>query len=110
MQEPDPLNAVLSGNGLESLGPSFLIGLAVGYFAKKVLRISLFLFGAIVVVIFLVDESGLLHVSPDTVQSMAAGVQEEAVKAGGYLRNRLDVFSGKGISAGIGFVTGLKLG
>ena len=40
------MDSLLSGNGwLGELGPAFLIGLAVGYFAKKVFRIGLFLFG-----------------------------------------------------------------
>ena len=42
----DPLDGLLSGSSLLSeLGPAFIIGLAVGYFAKKVFRIGLFLFG-----------------------------------------------------------------
>jgi hypothetical protein len=41
---------------------------------------------------------------------MATTVGNEAVTAGGFLRNRLDAFSGKGLSAGVGFLAGLKLG
>ena len=42
----DPLDGLFSGSSLLSeLGPAFLIGLAVGYFAKKGFRIGLFLFG-----------------------------------------------------------------
>ena len=107
----DPMNDLLSGSGwISELGPAFIIGLAVGYFAKKVFRIGLFLFGAIVVVSFLLDQSGLFHVSTTTLESMASGVGDEAVKAGGFLRGRLDGFSGKGLSAGAGFLTGLKIG
>ena len=40
------MDSLLSGNGwLGELGPAFIIGLAVGNFAKKVFRIGLFLFG-----------------------------------------------------------------
>ena len=59
---------------------------------------------------FLLDQSGIFHVAPETLESMATGVGNEAVSAGGFLRQRLDVSSGKGPSAGVGFVTGLKLG
>ena len=42
----NPMDSLLSGNGwLGELGPAFIIGLAVGNFAKKVFRIGLFLFG-----------------------------------------------------------------
>ena len=105
------MDSLLSGNGwLGELGPAFIIGLAVGNFAKKVFRIGLFLFGGLVVAAFLLDQSGIFHVAPETLESMATGVGNEAVSAGGFLRQRLDVSSGKGPSAGVGFVTGLKLG
>lgn len=105
------MDSLLSGNGwLNELGPAFLIGLAVGYFAKKVFRIGLFLFGALVVLTFLLDQSGLFHVAPETLESMATGVGNEAVTAGGFLRQHLEIFSGKGLSAGVGFIAGLKSG
>ena len=83
----DPLDGLFSGSSLLSeLGPAFLIGLAVGYFAKKVFRIGLFLFGGLVVAAFLLDQSGIFHVAPETLESMATGVGNEAVSAGGGLR------------------------
>jgi uncharacterized membrane protein (Fun14 family) len=109
--ESNSLDSFLSGSSLVTdMGGSFIIGLAVGYFAKKVFRISLFLLGALIVGAFLLDQSGIFHVSPETLESMASGVGNEAIKAGGFLRNRLDVFSGKGLSAGVGFLAGIKLG
>ena len=107
----NPMDGLLTDSGwLTEIGPPFIIGLAVGYFAKKVFRIALFLFGALIVAAFLLDQSGLFHVAPESIEGMATTVGNEAVTAGGFLRNRLDVFSGKGLSAGVGFLTGLKLG
>jgi uncharacterized membrane protein (Fun14 family) len=109
--ESNPIDSFFSGSSLVTdMGGPFIIGLAVGYFAKKMLRISLFLFGAVIVGAFLLDQSGIFHVSPDTLESMASGVGNETIKAGSFLRNQLDVFSGKGLSAGVGFLAGLKLG
>jgi len=83
----NPMDSLLSGNGwLSELGPAFIIGLALGYFAKKVFRIGLFLFGGLVVAAFLLDQSGIFHVAPETLESMATGVGNEAVSAGGGLR------------------------
>jgi uncharacterized membrane protein (Fun14 family) len=107
----DSLDGFLTGSGwLTELGPAFIVGLAVGYFAKKILRIGLFLFGALVVGIFLLDQSGLFHIAPESIEGMATTVGNEAFTVGGFLRNRLDAFSGKGLSAGVGFLAGLKLG
>lgn len=107
----NPIDGLLTSSGwLTEIGPPFIIGLAVGYFTKKVFRIALFLFGALIVVAFLMDQSAVFHVAPESIEGMAVTVEDEAITAGSFLRKHLDVFSGKGLSAGAGFLAGLKLG
>lgn len=99
-------SAFLVGN----VGAPFVIGLAVGYFAKKMLRLALFLGGAAVVLLFISEYYGVTNIADEELQS-AANVATDVVKeSGGFLVERLTHITSKGVSAVGGFFVGLKIG
>ena len=95
---------------LGNVGAPFVIGLAVGYFAKKVLKIALFLAGAAIVLLFVTEYYGLTNVSDDHLQSAANSATTMAKESGGFLIERLSHITSKGVSATAGFFVGLKIG
>ena len=95
---------------LENVGAPFIIGLAVGYFAKKILRLALFLGGAAIVLLFITEYYGITHVPDEQLQSAATTATDIAQQSGGFLMERLSHITSKGVSAGAGFFVGLKIG
>ncbi len=95
---------------LGNVGAPFVIGLAVGYFAKKVLKIALFLAGGAIVLLFVSEYYGITSVSNDSLQSAANAATDMARKSGGFLVDRLSHITSKGVSAAAGFFVGLKFG
>jgi uncharacterized membrane protein (Fun14 family) len=95
---------------LANIGAPFVIGLAVGYFAKKALKIAIFLAGAAIVLLFVTEYYGLTSINDEHLKTMADSATQMAKESGGYLVERLSQITGKGISAVVGFFTGLKLG
>jgi uncharacterized membrane protein (Fun14 family) len=55
----------------ENIGTPFVIGLAVGYFAKKMLLISLFLCGGAIVLLFVSEYFGMAQISDANLQQAA---------------------------------------
>ncbi len=95
---------------LTNIGAPFLLGIAVGYFAKKMLRTALFLGGGIVVLLFVAEYYGVVHIT-DTELLRATDVATEAAKSSGdFLLDRLSRFTVKGVSATGGFALGFKMG
>ena len=99
-------SAFLIGN----VGIPFVIGLAVGYFAKKMLRLALFLGGAAVVLLFVGEYYGITSVSDINLQGAAGAATAAAQQSGDFLVERLSRITSKGVSAGAGFFVGLKIG
>ena len=95
---------------LGNVGAPFVIGLAVGYFAKKVLKIALFLAGGAIVLLFVSEYYGVTALSDNGLQSAANAATNAARESGGFLIDRLSRISTKGVSAVVGFLTGLKFG
>lgn len=95
---------------LGNVGAPFLIGLAVGYFAKKMFRTALFLGGAIIVGLFVAEYYGFTHISDSNLQSAASTAGQMAKTFGDFLMERLSHISSKGVSAGVGFLAGLRWG
>lgn len=93
-----------------NVGAPFVIGLAVGYFAKKVLKIALFLAGAAIVFLFVSEYYGITTLSDNGLQSAANTATNMAKESGGFLMERLSRISAKGVSAVGGFLVGLKFG
>jgi uncharacterized membrane protein (Fun14 family) len=95
---------------ITNVGTPFLLGIAVGYFAKKMLRTALFLGGGIVVLLFVAEYYGVVHVT-DSQLLHATDVAAEAAKSSSdFLLARLTGFTAKGVSATGGFVLGFKMG
>ena len=95
---------------LENVGAPFVIGLAVGYFAKKILRLALFLGGAAIVLLFITEYYGITHMPNEQLQSAATAATGIAQQSGGFLMERLSHITSKGVSAVAGFFVGLKIG
>jgi uncharacterized membrane protein (Fun14 family) len=94
---------------LGNIGAPFLLGIAVGYFAKKMLRTALFLGGGIVVILFVAEYYGVVHIT-DTQLLHATDVAAEAAKnSSDFLLERLSRFTVKGVSATGGFMVGFKI-
>lgn len=99
-------SAFLIGN----IGAPFVIGLAVGYFAKKMLRTALFLGGAAIVLLFVAEYYDIIDITDEKLQHAASAATEAAKSSGGFLVDRLTSITTKGVSAVGGFFIGFKLG
>jgi uncharacterized membrane protein (Fun14 family) len=88
----------------------FAIGLAVGYFAKKMLRMALFLGGGLVVLLFVAESYDIIDITDEKLQHAASAATDVAKKSSGFLVDRLTRITSKGISGVGGFFVGLKLG
>lgn len=93
-----------------SVGAPFIIGLAVGYFAKKALKVALFIAGAVIAALFAAEYYGISVINDDSLQQAASAAGGVVKQSGGYLMERLSHITSKGVSASVGFVAGLKLG
>lgn len=99
-------SAFLLGN----IGTPFIIGLAVGYFAKKMLKIALLLGGATVVSLFAAEYYGVMPINDTQLQNAAYTATQAAKTSGDYLVQRLSGITTKGVSGAAGFFAGFKLG
>lgn len=95
---------------IPNVGAPFIIGLAIGYFAKKMLRMALFLGAGAIVLLFVSEYYGFFTVSDASLQHAANVATETAQSSGSFLLHRLSSLTGKGISTVIGFYCGLKIG
>ncbi len=95
---------------LGNVGAPFVIGMAVGYFAKKMLKITLFVSGAAVVLLFVAEFYGVIHISDADLQQAASSATDAAKSSGDYLVHRLSSITSKGVSGAAGFFAGFKLG
>lgn len=95
---------------LGNVGAPFVIGLAVGYFAKKMLRTVLFLAGAAIVVLFVAEYYGITSINDIHLQNAASAATNAAKSSGGFLVDRLSHVTTKGVSAVGGFYFGFKMG
>ncbi len=95
---------------LGNVGAPFVIGLAVGYFAKKMLKIALFLAGGAIVLLLVTEYYGVTTLSDQGLQQVANTATRMAQESGGFLVERLSRISARGVSATAGFFVGLKFG
>jgi uncharacterized membrane protein (Fun14 family) len=93
-----------------NIGAPFVIGLAVGYFAKKMLLTALFLCGAAIVLLFISEYYGVTEISDLQLQQATDAAADIAKQSGGFLVERLSGITSKGVSAAGGFFVGFKLG
>lgn len=95
---------------LGDVGAPFIIGLAVGYFAKKALKIALFVGGAAIVAMFVFEYYGITDISDETLKNAADAAGGAVKSSGTFLMDRLSRITSRGVSATVGFAAGLKLG
>lgn len=95
---------------LGNVGAPFVIGLAVGYFAKKMLKIALLVGGGALILMFVAEYYGIATVSDASIEQAATAATELASQSGSFLMDRLSTFTTRGASATTGFLIGLKLG
>jgi uncharacterized membrane protein (Fun14 family) len=95
---------------LGSVGAPFIIGMAVGFFAKKMLKTALFIGGAIIVLLFVSEYYGIVHVDDVQLQHAADTATDAAKSSSTFLVHRLSSITSKGVSAAVGFFVGFKLG
>lgn len=95
---------------LGNVGVPFAIGLAVGFFVKKMLKVALYLGGAAVVTLFVTEHYGITNVSNFNLQNAAQTATTAVQHSGSFLIERLSHISGEGASAATGFFFGLKIG
>ncbi len=95
---------------LGNVGAPFVIGLSVGYFAKKMLRIALFIGGAAVVILFLGEYYGIATISDAHLVNNANTAIDTIKSSGDFLIQRLSGINSKGVSAAAGFFVGFKIG
>jgi len=93
-----------------NVGAPFIMGLAVGYFAKKMLFMALFLGGAAIVLFFVGEYYGITEISDINLLEAANTATDVAKKSGDFLVDRLSRITSKGVSAAGGFFVGFKLG
>jgi uncharacterized membrane protein (Fun14 family) len=94
----------------DDIGAPFAIGLAVGFFAKKALKIALFLGGMAIVLLFTTEYYGLTQVGDEQLKHAANAATDAARQSGNFLVDRLSHITSKGVSATVGFFAGLKMG
>jgi uncharacterized membrane protein (Fun14 family) len=95
---------------LTNVGAPFVIGVAVGYFAKKMLRVALLLGGAAIVLLFMGEYYGVISLSRDTFGEVVKEATGGVKSFGDFLVTRLGSIPSKGVSGVGGFFVGLKLG
>lgn len=108
--DPASTDILSSGFLMGNVGAPFMIGLAVGYFAKKMLRLALFIAGAAIVLLFITEYYSGVQISNDGLQHAANAATGIAKSSGGFLVDRLSHVTSKGVSAVGGFFVGLKFG
>jgi uncharacterized membrane protein (Fun14 family) len=110
MDKPSSSEVFTSDYLINNIGTPFAIGLAVGYFAKKMLLITLFLFGAAIVLLFVSEHYGITEIYDVNLQHAADSATHTVKESGDFLINRLSKITSKGVSATGGFLIGFKMG
>ena len=95
---------------LTNVGAPFVIGVAVGYFAKKMLRVALLLGGAAIVLLFISEYYGVIILSRDKFGEVVKEATGGVKSFGDFLVTRVGSITSKGVSGVGGFFVGLKLG
>lgn len=91
------------------VGAPFVIGLAVGFFAKKMLFTALFLGGAAIVFLFISEYYGVTQINDIQLQEATDAATDVVKQSGSYLVERLSGITSKGVSAAGGFFVGFKM-
>jgi uncharacterized membrane protein (Fun14 family) len=95
---------------LGNVGAPFVIGMAVGYFAKKMLKAALFIGGGLLVLAFAGEYYGIININSAQLENVAGTAAQAAKDSGNFLVDRLSIVTTQGVSATSGFALGFKLG
>lgn len=95
---------------LGNVGAPFVLGMAVGYFAKKMLKTALFVGGGLVVLMMVGEYYGVISINGAQLEHVANAATQAAKDSGSCLLSRLSAITTRGVSAAAGFSLGFKLG
>jgi len=95
---------------LLNIGAPFLVGMAVGYFTKKALKIGLFIIGMTIVILLVSSHYGIVEIHGEQLATAVDGGKDAANTFGSFLINSLSGLGGIGASGVAGFFVGLKVG
>ena len=96
---------------INNVGTPFIIGLAVGYFAKKILLLCLLIVGAAIVFLFVSEHFQLIDpINYDQLEHTVEPATLWIIQSKDFLIAHLSNFPSKGISATSGFLLGFKIG
>lgn len=93
------------------LSGGFLIGVSVGYALKKSFKILLFLLGGIIILLFVLENQHIIMIDKNGLESSVShwGIQVKNFAI--FLKERVSQYhTGSKLSAGAGFLIGLKAG
>lgn len=93
-----------------NVGAPFIIGFAVGYFAKKAIKFALFAGGLAIVIMFVTEYYGFTNINDEGLKNTTTMIANSMKTFGGFLYERLGQISSRGLSAVAGFAAGLKFG
>jgi len=93
------------------MGSGFLIGLSIGYVLKKSLKIMLFLLGLTVILLFVLENQHIITIDEKSLEQSVSQWSENFKHFVLFLKDRVARLHTTGtLSAGAGFLTGLKVG
>ncbi|MCK4441181.1 MAG: hypothetical protein KAU90_04195 [Sulfurovaceae bacterium] len=93
------------------MGTSFVIGLAVGYFLKKFFKLFLLLTGLALVVLFVLESKGTIHIDDKMIESGVSSGVDSFQGLVAMVKDRLSSMKiSSGASAVAGFFAGIKFG
>ena len=93
------------------MGTSFVIGLAVGYFLKKFFKLFLLLTGLALVVLFVLESKGTIHVDDKMIESSVSSGVDSFQGLVAMVKDRLSNMTlSSGAGAVAGFFAGIKFG
>ncbi|MDD1612800.1 MAG: hypothetical protein LUQ57_06610 [Methylococcaceae bacterium] len=95
---------------LGNFGAPFVIGMAVGYFAKKMLKTALFIGGGLIAMMFAGEYYGIISINGAQLEHVADEATQAAKYSGNFLVDHLSTITTRGVSAVAGFSLGFKLG
>ena len=93
------------------MGTSFVIGLAIGYFFKKFFKILLLLLGLGIVILFVLESKGSIHLDDKMIENGVSNGIDSFQGLVTMVKDRLSHMKlSSGASAIAGFFAGIKFG
>ncbi len=93
------------------MGSGFLIGLSIGYVLKKSFKIMLFLLGLTVILLFVLENQHIITIDEKSLEQSVSHWSESFKYFVIFLQERVTRLHTTGtLSAGAGFLLGLKVG